>query len=338
MYISGRFKLIRKHDCDFWNMSYYRLTENKWFLYFKYSLIHKIKQNNLNKFFKICRKKRRPVQILQLSNIGKRARGFFNPFLNIVDDKFLYHHDKKYRFRRFKVRRKIQPGKIRKKKVRPNLSYYHLFIRRSLRYVRFLYRRAYYKRDMISQDLLLGVKTPFRLYKPPFHRKFIEKRLFFQRIMLFYNNFDKLKLKRFGKLGRKGQAGGINFFFYLLESRIDSVLLRFNLASKFVLREVILSNKVLVDNKTVSYFNFIVPKNSFVHFVPKFKRIIYYNLKRKITRKMFHVQPPIYFEINYRTLIILIVPKLIDPIFVSFPFFDANSKFVSGLHTVLWGF
>merc|ERR1712054_321295 len=122
---------------------------------------------------------------------------------------------------------------------------------------------------------------------------------FYQRIMLFYNNFDQKKLKRFGKLGRKGQAGGINFFFYLLESRIDSILLRFNLCSKF-------------------------------------KRIIYYNLKRRIRRKMFYVQPPIYFEINYRTLIILVVPKLIDPTFVSYPFFKTNSKFISGLHTILW--
>ena len=44
MFIKGRFKLIRKHDCDFWNLTYYRLAQNRFFHYFKFSLIHKIKQ------------------------------------------------------------------------------------------------------------------------------------------------------------------------------------------------------------------------------------------------------------------------------------------------------
>jgi len=343
MYISGRLKLIRKHDCDFWNMSYYRAAQNKWFYYFKYSLIHRAKLKEQNKLFKVDRA--RGLFFTHLSNRGNKSRGFFNPFLNLIDTKFLAIPNTKFtKFRRTKIKRLIRTSlfhKFRKKKDYRNISYYHLFLRRSYKFVKYVYVRGLRRlrrQDNMTRDLLLGVKTPFKLYRPPDHRPFTEKKLFYQRIMLFYNNFDQKKLKRFGKLGRKGQAGGINFFFYLLESRIDSILLRFNLCSKFVLREIILSNKVLVDNKPISYFNFIVPKYSFVHFVPKFKRIIYYNLKRRIRRKMFYVQPPIYFEINYRTLIILVVPKLIDPTFVSYPFFKTNSKFISGLHTILWGF
>lgn len=67
-------------------------------------------------------------------------------------------------------------------------------------------------------------------------------------------------MKRFGKLGRKGQFGGVNYFLFLLESRIDSIILRLNLACKFIIREVIQSGKILVDNVPISYLNFIVKK------------------------------------------------------------------------------
>lgn len=333
MYISGRFKLIRKHDCDFWNLSYYRLAENKWFSYFKYSLIHRAKEKNKKKRFLFS--PRKPLVFAQLSNVGKKSKGFLNPFLNLIDQKLL----KLGTFRRLvRFKRKISQRPLYRNRMQRNFSYFRFFLKRSLRYVSYLYKRAYYKRDAISQDLLLGIKTRFRLYKPHQPKYLIEKKQFFQRLFLFYNNFDKVKLHRFGKLARKGQAGGINFFFSLLESRLDSIILRFNLCSKFILRSLILSNKILVNNKPISYFNFIVPKYSFVEFVHKFKDIVYYNLKKRIAQKRFYVQPPIYFEINYRTLVILIVPKLLDPLFVSFPFFESNSKIISGLHTVLWGF
>ena len=44
MYIKGRLKLIRKHDCDFWNLTYYRISQNRFFAYFKFSLIYRLKQ------------------------------------------------------------------------------------------------------------------------------------------------------------------------------------------------------------------------------------------------------------------------------------------------------
>merc|ERR1739848_45526 len=134
---------------------------------------------------------------------------------------------------------------------------------------------------------------------------------------LFYNGFDNTKLRRFGKLGRKGKFGGINFFFFLLESRLDSIILRLNLACKFVVRELIKSKKILVDEKAITYLNYVV--------------------KKRIKTKSFFVQPPFYLEINYRTLIILIVPKLIDPSFVPYPFLKSRSSILSGLYTVLWG-
>ena len=161
--------------------------------------------------------------------------------------------------------------------------------------------------------------------------------MFFKQIILFYNNFDNTKLKRFGRLGRKGQFGGINFFFLLLESRIDSILLRLNLGSKFLMRELIRSKQILIENSIIDYLNFIVKKNNKISFIPSLKPLIYASLYHKIPIKMFFVQPPLYFEINYRTLILIIVPKLIDPSFVPFPFLKSKTNLITGLHTILWG-
>merc|ERR1712098_512824 len=132
-----------------------------------------------------------------------KSRRYFNPFLNELDKNLL--------------------------NVRKQLNFYKLFLRRGLRFVTYIYKKCFYYRHAFVNDLLLGVKSSYRIYKP-------FNRTAFKQITLFYNNFDNTKLKRFGRLGRKGQFGGINYFFLLLESRIDSIVLRLNLGSKFLMR------------------------------------------------------------------------------------------------------
>ena len=65
---------------------------------------------------------------------------------------------------------------------------------------------------------------------------------------------------------------------------------------------------------------------------------LYKILKKVITYKRFLAQPPYYLEINYRTLTIILLPKLIDPTYIAYPFFHSKNQFITGLHTVLWGF
>jgi len=103
------------------------------------------------------------------------------------------------------------------------------------------------------------------------------------------------------------------------------------------MRELVRNKQILVDERPISYLNYIVKKNQLISFNENLKPLVYASLRHKIPIKMFYVQPPFYFEINYRTLIILIVPKLIDPAFVSYPFIRSKSSLISGLHTVLWG-
>lgn len=308
MLIKGKLKVIRKHDCDFWNLTYYRVSQNRFFCYFKFSMIHKIKLLTRQRQLRLL-----PRRLLKLPFLQGYARSkrYYNPFLNDTQSNLL--------------------------NVKKNINFHKLFLYRGLRYVTYIYRRCFYYRHAYSNDLLLGVKSSYRIYKPK-RRSFFEKQqLFFKQIILFYNNFDNIKLKRFGRLGRKGQFGGINYFFYLLESRVDSIIVRLNLGAKFIMRELIKARKILVDGEAITYLNFIVKKNTFVTFVPQMFGIIYKSLEHKIPIKMFYVQPPFYLEINYRTLIIVIVPKLIDPIFVPYPFLKSQSSLVAGLHTVLWG-
>lgn len=308
MFIKGRFKLMRKHDCDFWNLTYYRAAENRFFKYFKISLINKVKKLTRESKFTF-----RPRKTLKISPLHgcKRSMRFYNPFLNSFDSKFL--------------------------NIRKNINFYKIFLRRRLRYVTYIFKKGFYFRHAFSKDILLGVKTPFRIYKPLKENKLRRMELYLKQITLFYNNFDNIKLKRFGRLGRKGQFGGINYFFLLLESRIDSIVLRLNIGCKFMMRALIKARKVLVDEEPITYFNFIVKKNQFISFVEVLRARIYLCLSQKIPLKMFFVQPPFYLEINYRTLIILIVPKLIDPSFVPYPFLKTQSRLINGLHTILWG-
>lgn len=43
-------------------------------------------------------------------------------------------------------------------------------------------------------------------------------------------------------------------------------------------------------------------------------------LKGAVRFKRFFAQPPFYLEINYRTLCLTIIPSLIDPQYIAYPF------------------
>ena len=330
MYIKGRFKLIRKHDCDFWNISYYRAAQNRFFRYFKHSMEYRSKKANKRNRFRF---QELTLRLFDLVSKLKRSKGYLSPFLSAVDPKPV-----KYRKYRIYSKRGYFYNKRKEiYRIKGRLNVYKLFQFRGLKYLTWVYTRRYFRRVKRGGDLLLGLKRRLKRYRPR-KLRFVEiRRFYFQQLSLYYNNFDLKKLRRFGKLSRKGRFGGVNYFFFLLESRLDSIVARLNLGCKFIMREVVFSNKVLVDNKPINYPNYIVKKNCFVHFVEKFRRILKCALHFKLPKKMFYVQPPFYLEINYRTFMILIVPKLIDPIFVPYPFLKVKSSLVTGLHTVLWG-
>lgn len=78
---------------------------------------------------------------------------------------------------------------------------------------------------------------------------------------------------------------------------------------------------IIVNNKTINFFNFLVKSNDFITFNDKIKKSIYKFLINNIKGKRFFSQPPYYLEINYRTLKILIISKFIDSKLIPYPFF-----------------
>jgi len=62
MYLKTRNKIIRKYDSDFWNIIYTRKRKNKFFAYFKLSLINKLQFLYKRQFFFLSKNKLLRVQ------------------------------------------------------------------------------------------------------------------------------------------------------------------------------------------------------------------------------------------------------------------------------------
>lgn len=101
---------------------------------------------------------------------------------------------------------------------------------------------------------------------------------------------------------------------------MDSIIIRFNLANKFFVRNFIRNGFVTVNNLKVTYLNYITKINDIISFDQKKRALIFTLLKGAVKLKRFFAQPPFYLEINYRTLCITLIPSLIDPQFIAYPF------------------
>lgn len=62
--------------------------------------------------------------------------------------------------------------------IKKNLNFYKLFLRRGLRFVTYIHRRCFYYKHAFSNDLLLGVKSSYRIYKPFKRTEFAKKKCF----------------------------------------------------------------------------------------------------------------------------------------------------------------
>jgi ribosomal protein S4 len=293
MWFKNKYKIMRKYDSDFWNFCYTRKRKNKFFCYFKLSLIHKIRKFHKLKFF-------------DLNHPHKLKLAPMVTLKNYLNKRFL----KFKRFWRFCRKRK---------------SY--------ARYVFFKITRFKFNRV----DVLLGNKTAFQQYKPKLLSRFFRLKIHVKRLLLFYNKLTIRKLRRWSKQSNFSQNGSLNFFLLNLESRLDSILIRLNLGNKFFARQIIIMNAVEVNDININLVNFRIKSNDFLRFKKSFKHFVYRLLRQGVKHKRFLCQPPFYLEVNYRTLSCLIISKLIDPLFVPYPFFFQKDRFVSGLHSVLFG-
>lgn len=314
MQLKTRYKLIRKYDIDFWNLFIYKKTKkNRFFQYYRQLLLNKFQFYANNLYISCFPFNMKSLFMIGNLGYGPRSLAVVNPFLDFRGPNY---YEVKLTYKQF------FPNNIFRR-------YFGANIRR--------FKRLFFEYQGFKHDLLLGRKANFKLYRYVRRKPIVRKKDFFRKITLFYNDFDTTKLRRFGRLGRKGQSGGVNFFLFLLESRVDSIVLRLNIGSKFLLRHFIRAKCVLINGIPQSYPNYIVKKGSLITFRSNVKFLVFSAIKSNLRKRRFVTQPPYFFEINYRTLRILILPKLVDPSFIYYPFLKSTSSFLAGLHTVLWG-
>lgn len=308
MFLKTKYKLIKKCSFDFWGISYFRPRPTKFFIYLKKLFIFKVKQSRYN----------------------RKKRKLLLPKAFLKNESFI------------KSKKANLALKERNRKL-DNVNYYLLFGRMHLAKAMYVYGKA--SRVKISkEDLIMGISINKYKRKRESHSSLYKKKkifernkLYLKRIIYSYNQLNLKKLRKLGYLASKSKMGTINKFFYLLEGRLDSILVRFNLGSRFYVKKFIQAKNVLINDKCISSINYIVTDLCYISFIKKKKRYIYELLRNRVTKKLFLAQPPYYFEINYRILTFLIIPKLLHPYYIPFPFRKVKSTLINGLHTVLWG-
>jgi hypothetical protein len=97
MFINARNKVLRKYDADFWNFIYNRRRKNKFFMYFRLSLVNRIRLFYKKKFFFVKYIKRRTK--INYKIIKKKDPFYnFNTLKNV--NKFRFFRKSKYFVRR----------------------------------------------------------------------------------------------------------------------------------------------------------------------------------------------------------------------------------------------
>lgn len=215
MYIKAHNKFLRKYDADFWNFLYHKRRKNKFFTYFRLSVINKIQKYFKHKIFFIHKKNKR-LKIKFMKNTN-----FFTNFMKIK-----------------------------------TISNFKLF-KRSKFFVKRVFLK-YVNPKKNKSDILFGIKSAFKHYKQKITSTFSRFKTYLKHIILFYNNLNKKKLLKFSNLTKKSKLGSINYFFYKLESRLDSILIRLNISTRFFTKTLIKDKLVLVNNIKINYLNYIV--------------------------------------------------------------------------------
>ena len=306
MFIKNKYKLIKKCEMDFWGISYLRPRQTKFFIYLKKLFTHKIKSEK---------------------RFTRRYPDIRSFFLKVV-----YKHEFFVRSHRNNLILKEKNRRLLR------LNYYVLFGRQSVGKSLYLYRKSS-RVKFFRDDLIIGINhvSPNKKLLLKRRKLFERQKLYLKQLILFYNQMNLKKLRKLGYLASKSQLGTINTFFYLLECRIDNILLRFNLGSRFFIRNFIQAGNVLLNNKLIYSINHLVKEFCYVSFNENKMKYIYKSLIKRLKYRLFFTQPPYYFEINYKILTFLIIPKFLSPFYIPYPFLKTKSLLLTGLHTVLWG-
>jgi len=143
----------------------------------------------------------------------------------------------------------------------------------------------------------------------------------------FYNNLSINVLKRLWNKACSSRISTFNCFLFLLESRIDSIIIRMNwIHSKHMVRQALRKMWFLVNGYPVYYTNHILSNFSYVTPHKDKMKYTFDILKHRLQKKQFFYKPPYFLEINYKILTCLVVQNLVKKTFVKYPFsFSSDS-------------
>lgn len=137
----------------------------------------------------------------------------------------------------------------------------------------------------------------------------------------FYNNLTIRVLKRLWLKASTGRVVIFNYFLSLLESRIDSLIIRLNwVGSKHIIRQLLRKKVFLVNNYPIVYTNYLVSNFECLTINLEKKKTLFDDLFKRIKKKHFFYRPPFFLEVNNKTMSCLIIQKFVHRDYVKYPF------------------
>jgi len=173
--------------------------------------------------------------------------------------------------------------------------------------------KHFYKQDW---SVIYGYVLKAGAYEPKFKKKFkltynqtfLNKKLFYT----YYYNITYYNIRKIAKLSKKKKKFIVSYFLILLESRIDSILLKSHFfSSVYMIRQFILHGHILINNKINYAYGRRLKKNEILSFKSKLKKwlkkIFKYKLYiyKKYNLNYFQFTIPHYLEISYKYFYIL---------------------------------
>lgn len=176
--------------------------------------------------------------------------------------------------------------------------------RKSLTILKFL-RKVYKIKKSYSNNINRKNTNFFRILnipRPQYNRRKTKYGKYFflrQQFRIFYGFLRIRTLQLIIKKSFK-KMNSINYFLYLMESRLDVILYRLNFVSSVrMARQLIVHGNVLINNRIIRNPNYNFKKKDILTFdnknIYKYKLLLYYNIVSKLWPKVYI---PNYIEYN----------------------------------------
>lgn len=121
-----------------------------------------------------------------------------------------------------------------------------------------------------------------------------------QLVRLFYRGVNQKKIFYFSRVASSQMGLWVNNFLLIVESRISSILYRFNWISNILFLKQFLSHgNVIVDSSLALNTNFLVKPSTLIQLLPSTSHFIRSDILLKLSNNMIYFNFPRYTFVNY---------------------------------------